>query len=159
MPSFFNFQQGRESQYHVSASDSSPLLGRFRAVPQRNSLLLSGSALLGSIKGFGESYIGYGTAGSSWNGPVVGDGEQEHYGVDEDGLVGWARRWLRLQEDLWLEPKQVAVARVVSRWWSRWMVLVGMPAVLVSMHAALFLRYLCESTNTLEKNAGLILDP
>lgn len=46
--------------------------------------------------------------------------------------MGPLKRWGRTQRDLWLEPKQAVVARVVDRWWTRWAVLAVLPAVLVS---------------------------
>ena len=52
-------------------------------------------------------------------------------GEDEDDR-GRLRRWGSWQRDLWLEPKQSAVARVVDKWWRRWGVLVVLPAALVS---------------------------
>lgn len=59
MPSFFAFQQGTESR--VTASESSPLLGRFRAVPdaQRRARRSNSNGLLGSLtsgRGFGGRY-------------------------------------------------------------------------------------------------------
>lgn len=121
MPSFFAFQQGAESRGH-GASDSSPLLGRFRAVPagsgrraHRNSFLdrLSGSASYGSL---GRSV-----------GDVSGDGDTVDW-EDE----GYMQRCWRGMRDLWLEPKHHAVGRVVDNWWSRWAVLAVLPAAVVS---------------------------
>lgn len=48
---------------------------------------------------------------------------------DAVGLVKGLSRTLR---DLWLDPKQAAVGRVVDKWWTRWTVLVVLPAALVS---------------------------
>jgi hypothetical protein len=124
MPSFFNFQQGSESR--GQATDSSPLLGRFRAVPDVQRLGRRNShrnSLLGSFaagRGFGY-------------GGVFGDGDDSDEGDllrNED--VGALRRWGRTQRDLWLEPKQAAVGKLVDKWWSRWAVLVILPATLVS---------------------------
>lgn len=126
MPSFFNFQQGRDPR--GATNDSSPLLGRFRAVPdtqrrvRRNSLLPN----LSSGRGFGS---GYGSLfGGSREG--LGDGGSEvDSSDDEEGVV---RRWTRTSRDLWVEPKQLAVTRVIDKWWTRWAVLIVMPAFLVS---------------------------
>lgn len=125
MPSFFNFQQGTES--HGSASDSTPLLGRYRAVPgaegtRRRS---RGNSLFenlnrGSIYGWGYEAVFGDTDGASDGGDLA-----DH----ED--MGRLRRWRRTQRDLWLEPKQAAVARLIERWPSRWAVLVFLPAILV----------------------------
>lgn len=128
MPSFFAFQQGTES--HGSNNDSSPLLGRFRAVPDasrrlhRNSLSLLGRFAAGNSFGR-EIERGYGAV----FGGLGGDGDDD---VVEGEDMGALRRWGRVQKDLWLEPKQAAVAKLVGRWWTRWLVLVVLPAALVS---------------------------
>lgn len=119
MPSFFTFQTGDSSR---ALSDSSPLLGRFRAVPdsrsRRASLLRRRSAVWG---------YGYGAAAF---GSLTSLGTSDDRGESEGGRVkGWGRN-LR---DLWLEPKSGMVARAVERWWWRWLLLVGLPAVLVSL--------------------------
>ncbi|KAL3425431.1 hypothetical protein PVAG01_02222 [Phlyctema vagabunda] len=113
MPSFFPFQQGAESRANPHASDNSPLLGRFRAVPDarrrghRNSIL-GGLSLYG----------GFGSAGP------------ESVDSEEGGEQFWIRRWLRTLRDLWIEPKHHVVGRVVDTWWSRWFVLIILPAAL-----------------------------
>jgi len=114
MPSFFDFQVG-DSSRAPNNNDSSPLLGRFRAVPQRGSV--------GRRRSFGRGLgLAYGTVFG------VLDGEDSEDG-DEEGVLSW-KRWVK---DLWMEPKQGAVARAVNRWWSRWTVLVVLPAALVSL--------------------------
>jgi hypothetical protein len=65
-------------------------------------------------------------------GNLAGDGGEVELEEEDMGVV---RRWGRVQRDLWLEPKQAAVARLVDRWWGRWLVLVVLPAVLVSCEA------------------------
>jgi hypothetical protein len=64
---------------------------------------------------------------------VFGDGDEDS---DEGDLeiedMGRLQRWGRTQRDLWLEPKQAAVGKLMERWWSRWAVLVFLPAALVS---------------------------
>lgn len=47
--------------------------------------------------------------------------------------VCWGRRLWRKTEDTWVTPKAAAVKRVVDLWWSRWAVLVVLPAALVSL--------------------------
>ncbi len=122
MPSFFDFQQGSERP----TTDSSPLLGRFRAVPD--------AQRLGRRSSHRNSLLGSFTAGRGFGyGGVFGNGN----GSDEGDLLenedmGSLSRWGRTQRDLWLEPKQAAVGKLVDKWWSRWAVLVFLPAALVS---------------------------
>ena len=129
MPSFFAFQQGTESR--LPTSESSPLLGRFRAVPdaQRRARRSNSGGFLGSLtggRGLGSRYsLVFGVAGAG------GDDSDEGDLVDGEEM-GALKRWGRMQRDLWLEPKQAVVARVVDRWWTRWAVLAVLPAVLVS---------------------------
>ena len=123
MPSFFAFQQGSESR--GSTNDSSPLLGRFRAVPdaQRNGRRSHRNSLLGSWAGGRYSAI-------------LGLGSEEDLSpqddVPEGEEAGVLRRWGQTLRDLWLEPKQAVVGRAVDTWWSRWSLLMILPAVLVS---------------------------
>lgn len=142
MPSFFQFTQGTESR--VRPNDSSPLLGRFRAVPQRpefgarrNSqlgLLSDTSAIIGAA-GRGSVHVGYGALIAAHLG---GDSDSEDECIRRDGCLelrvpetAWDRRWRRWVVDLWVEPRQTAVMKVVDRWWSRYGLLVFMPAILV----------------------------
>ena len=123
MPSFFAFQQGTESR--GPANDSSPLLGRYRAVPnvQRHGRRSHRNSLIGSLTG-GRGF-GYGA--------VFGDAEDSDEGdLLEREDTGALRRWGRTQRDLWLEPRQAAVGKLVEKWWSRWTVLAALPAALVS---------------------------
>ena len=126
MPSFFQFQQGTESRARLN-TDSSPLLGRFRAVPdtsggRRRSRGYSGNGIFGTFRAARIGYEAVFGGGSE-------DGESEE---GEDGHNGVVRRWGRKLRDLWLEPKQAAVRRTVDRWWSRWVVIAVLPAALVS---------------------------
>lgn len=122
MPSFFTFQQGAEPR--GPNHDSSPLLGRFRAVPRshRNSTSILSFSPTGRSLG-----IGYGSLFANRSGDDSDGDEDED---DEDlSIRRRLRVWLR---DLWLEPKQAAVARAVQRWWARWFLLAVLPALLVS---------------------------
>ncbi|EKD18185.1 uncharacterized protein L3040_007645 [Drepanopeziza brunnea f. sp. 'multigermtubi'] len=131
MPSFFAFQQGTESR--APASESSPLLGRFRAVPdaQRQARRSSSHGLLGNFTGrnFGGRYsLVFGNADSD-------DSDEGSLLGGED--MGALKRWARTQRDLWLEPKQAVVAKVVDKWWTRWTVLAILPAALAVAWCAL----------------------
>ncbi|KAG6046192.1 hypothetical protein E4U39_001585 [Claviceps sp. Clav50 group G5] len=143
MPSFFQFTQGTES--HSRPSDSSPLLGRFRAVPPRPGLSRRRSSQLGLLSdhfssvtgdGRGSVHVGYGALvatqllnhGNDNNDHDDDDG----YAMDVDGDEAWAgqRLWRRWILDLWVRPKQTAVKRMVDRWWTRYGLLVFLPAAL-----------------------------
>jgi hypothetical protein len=133
MPSFFQFQQGTESRARLN-TDSSPLLGRFRAVPdtsagRRRSRGYSGSGIFGTFSAARIGEVVFGNASE--------DGSETEGEVDEGGSrVGRVlKRWRRKARDLWLEPKQADVRRTVDIWWSRWAVLAVMPAGLVSSSA------------------------
>ncbi|KAK5631637.1 hypothetical protein RRF57_007351 [Xylaria bambusicola] len=167
MPEFFPFIPGTETNAASSrlhgADSTSPLLGRFRAVPPRatpsssrsifsSRWQSSASANQLSIPGRGSVHIGYGALIAAG----LDDDDEDSVGDwssddddDEDSIVGgsgghskayqMARTWRRTArktkrnvEDLWVAPKQSAVRRVVETWWSRWGLLVFLPAVLVS---------------------------
>ena len=125
MPSFFTFQQGHDPR--GATTDSSPLLGRFRAVPdapRRNGNHRNSLSLLGSFTS-GRRY------GGVFGNRAAGDDSSAE---DGDGdAVGVIRGWVRTSRDLWLDPKQAAVGMVVHKWWRRWVVLVVLPAALVSL--------------------------
>ncbi|KAJ4271497.1 hypothetical protein NW762_000200 [Fusarium torreyae] len=128
MPSFFQFTQGTES--HVRPNDSAPLLGRFRAVPpgpgpgplsrRRSQLGLFSNA----CDNRGSVHIGYGA--------FAADGDDTNSSDDdfEDDRSLWQRAWQRWVLDIWVDPRQSAVKRVVDTWWSRYGFLVFMPALL-----------------------------
>lgn len=128
MPTFFSFQQGTESR---QSADASPLLGRFRAVPgqaRRASLLGKRDSILASLGG--SVGYGYGTLfrtrsqGSECESSVAGEGE------DDEG--SWISGIVRRINDVWIEPKQGDVRRMVDWWWKRWGVLYVLPAAIVS---------------------------
>lgn len=123
MPSFFTFQQGAEPRAN-DASDGAPLLGRFRAVPdvQRHGRRSHRNSLLNRLSGAGL-YGGFGS---------LGDGDGEGAVVEGQDGLWWFTRQARALRDLYLEPKHYSVAKVVEVWWSRWLVLIVLPAALVS---------------------------
>ena len=97
MPSFFAFQQGTESR--APAIESSPLLGRFRAVPdaQRRARRSNSGGFLGSLtggRGLGGRY-------SLVFGGADGDDSDEGDLVDGEDM-GALKRWGRTQRDLWI---------------------------------------------------------
>lgn len=145
MPSFFSFEQGNESR--ARHTDASPLLGRYRAVPtssstsnRRGSLgLLTRASWRNSVHvghGYGALLAaGLGEDGSpSDNSSTDEDEDDDETRMAEEGrsqFVRWCRRaWRRRIRDVWITPKQGAVRRLSAVWYSRWFVLVVMPAAL-----------------------------
>ncbi|KAK0631724.1 hypothetical protein B0T14DRAFT_532351 [Immersiella caudata] len=154
MPSFFSFQQGSETVQNVRyGTEASPLLGRFRAVPRPSDLDRSprrarSSSQLGLLNAGwrGSVHVGYGAlvaaeleAAAAEEEADDGDDEEEE-GAEGMGLltggpgagrlVRGLRRLVRKVDDTWVNPKAGAVRRTVDRWWSRWGVLVLLPAAL-----------------------------
>ena len=150
MPPVFSFQQGSETAPLRHNADASPLLGRFRAVPRSENSTPSRSGpnsrrgLLSA--GFrGSVHVGYGSLLAT--GLVDGEDDYEddeaESGVDSDSdtytekgglarLVWFCRRRVRRAQHTWVNPRASAVMAVVDQWWSRWTVLVVLPALLVS---------------------------
>ncbi|KAK1254912.1 hypothetical protein MKX08_008907 [Trichoderma sp. CBMAI-0020] len=137
MPTFFQFTQGTESR--VRPTDSSPLLGRYRAVPPRPGIgQRRPSSPLGLLSSHYEAgrdsiHVGYGAL-------VVAEieaarlGSLGNAGIGDDealaGLSRWERLWQGYFIDLFVDPRPSAVKRVVDRWWSRYGLLVFLPAAL-----------------------------
>ncbi|PFH57984.1 hypothetical protein XA68_14308 [Ophiocordyceps unilateralis] len=118
--SFFQFTQGTEA--HTRPNDSSPLLGRYRAVlprhGHRGAGRLSANDRLG---GRGSVHVGYGALMAA---ELAEDDDEEQQQHADPSLRAWLLH-------LWVVPRQSAVKRVVDRWWSRYGLLVVLPAVLV----------------------------
>ncbi|KAM3556933.1 hypothetical protein MY1884_003931 [Beauveria asiatica] len=143
MASFFQFTQGSESR--VQPADSSPLLGRFRAVPPRPEFGLRRNSQLGLLSdslaaGRGSVHVGYGALIAAH----LGDSDSEDECIRRDGRLDlgenatvWHRLWQKGVIDLWVEPRQSAVIKVVDRWWSRYGLLVLMPAILAIIWCAI----------------------
>lgn len=140
MPSFFQFTQGSESR--VRPNDSTPLLGRFRAVPPRPGVVPRRHSQLGLLSstaafdGRGSVHIlGYGAVPSSAVAAELAHIDDAGSTTSSDGLederTAWERAWQRWVLDIWVDPRQSAVKRVVDKWWSRYGFLVLMPALLV----------------------------
>ncbi|KAF4500013.1 hypothetical protein FAGAP_3816 [Fusarium agapanthi] len=126
MPSFFQFTQGTES--HVRPNDSAPLLGRFRAVPPRPGVVSRRRSQLGLFSNTADNrgsvhILGYGAF------PADDDDTDSGYDLEDDRSL-WQRLWQRWVLDIWVDPRQSAVKRVVDKWWSRYAFLVLMPALL-----------------------------
>ncbi|RMJ07104.1 hypothetical protein CDV36_013293 [Fusarium kuroshium] len=139
MPSFFQFTQGSESR--VRPNDSTPLLGRFRAVPPRPGVVPrrhSQLGLLSSSAAFNNRgsvhILGYGAVPSSAVAAELAHIDDAGSTTSSDGLederTAWERAWQRWVLDIWVDPRQSAVKRVVDKWWSRYGFLVLMPALL-----------------------------
>jgi hypothetical protein len=147
MSSFFQFTQGTESR--VRPNDTSPLLGRFRAVPPRPGFTQRRSSQLGLLSdrisnlsdGRGSVHVGYGALVAAQLSSEDDDVIDDDY--NEDDAV-WEKLWHGWVMDLWVNPKQIAVKRTVDRWWSRYGLLVFLPAALVRLPP------LCQSVLLLE---------
>jgi len=155
MPSFFSFQQGSETVQNIRYStEASPLLGRFRAVPRPSDIDRSSPRRARSTNQLGllsagwrgSVHVGYGAliaAGleAAADDEEADDGDDEG-GEDSDPIVSpgrqrasrWSKQLRRIGrrlDDTWVNPKAGAVRKTVDRWWSRWGVLVVLPAALV----------------------------
>lgn len=124
MPPLFSFSEGREP----AGPDSTPLLGRFRAVPGPS---------LGKKKSKGEFFgsVGYGSLFRSRSeedgGGRAGEGRGDGGRGDAEADGGWrAWEWVR---DVWVRPRGEVVGRVLGWWAARWIVVVGLPAGIVSL--------------------------
>ncbi|KAK4229692.1 hypothetical protein QBC38DRAFT_534847 [Podospora fimiseda] len=140
MPTFFSFEQGSERAQnvrHYNTVESSPLLGRFRAVPRSSNNSSFSSQHWDPKPGIGRSRTAPGDLGraAGWRGSVhVGygaiaqeEGEDEEDGEGEgEGGEGWLER----MRNTWVDPKSGVVRRLVDVWWTRWGVLVLLPAAL-----------------------------
>ncbi|KAL2023608.1 hypothetical protein VTK56DRAFT_1765 [Thermocarpiscus australiensis] len=89
----------------------------------------------------GSVHVGYGALVAAAAGAEEGDGEGWEEDEEEEGEEGgWCcagrtmgrrvRRVLMRLRDTWVDPKASVVRRVVDVWWSRWGVLVVLPALL-----------------------------
>lgn len=147
MPSFFSFEQGNESR--ARHTDASPLLGRYRAVPTTNrrgslGLLTRASwrnsvhvghgygALLAAGLGGGDGGGGNGNGNGGSSSDDDDDTDADRMGDEgRSRLVAWLRKtWRRRVRNVWITPTQGAVRRLAAAWYSRWFVLVVMPAAL-----------------------------
>lgn len=156
MPTFFAFQQGREDASRYNA-DASPLLGRFRAVPQdrregsRNPYRASDSSFLSATHARHSVHVGYGALLAA---RLDAEAAREHSDDDDDassddefgglatrpGRFGLAKAvkkaWCRIDE-LFVTPLQQPVRKAVDKWWTRWSLLVLLPALLAVAWCAL----------------------
>ncbi|KAK3942775.1 hypothetical protein QBC46DRAFT_255544 [Diplogelasinospora grovesii] len=184
-PTFFSFQQGDENTQHGRGwyhTESSPLLGRFRAVPRfppldtGNNVPMSPSRRgirRGNDHWRGSVHVGYGAALLE----TVADEEEENESsgdsdidIDEEYyrsqrlwvpvLLCKSRRWLRRLEHTWVNPKATVVRRLVDVWWTRWGVLVVLPALLaVAWCAVPFPQYPLPDDDYPDPSPGLFPDP
>lgn len=75
-------------------------------------------------------HVGYGAlVAAQLSGGDDDDAIDDDY---DDDVSMWEKVWHGWVMDLWVDPKQLAVKRTVDRWWSRYGLLVFLPAALVS---------------------------
>lgn len=136
MPTFFSFEQGTEARSRLPAAEASPLLGRFRAVPRdpRSSNRRGSLGLLTRASWRNSVHVGHGygaliSAGLD-DDRTAGGGGDELEDETRPAWVRWCRKRWKAIDELWITPKQTAVSRVASAWWSRWLLLVVLPAAL-----------------------------
>ncbi|KAL8392614.1 hypothetical protein RB595_002709 [Gaeumannomyces hyphopodioides] len=157
MPSFFSFQQGDEESARYNP-DASPLLGRFRAVPRllpgdqhyylhpsrphqgRRPGDRQGGSLLSAANARNSVHVGYGAllaaqldAEGGSDGDGDNDDDDDYYDDDyyaQGFLTRAVRRAWRTLDELWITPRPGPVRKVVDKWWSRWALLVVLPASL-----------------------------
>lgn len=158
MPTIFSFEQGNERSRYPT--DSSPLLGRFRAVPRNDTRGGGGVSnrrgslgLLTRASWRNSVHVGYGATAllaAGLDDDESDESDETDDDDDDDGgaaggegydgagagtrrrkrIAAWCRRRWKRMNDLWINPKQGAVRRVASVWYSRWFVLVVLPAAL-----------------------------
>ncbi|KAI6251104.1 hypothetical protein HI914_00289 [Erysiphe necator] len=126
MPSFFNFQQDAESGGPVN--ETTPLLGRFRALPNTN-------------QSPGMSSYGYQISAELFDARKKKRGylnihinNSRRYSLDSctSGAEDLERlkRWRNILKNSVLEPKPKTISKIAERWWSRWIVLIILPSTL-----------------------------
>ncbi|CAH0029640.1 unnamed protein product [Clonostachys rhizophaga] len=130
MPTYFKFTQGTESR--VRPNDSSPLLGRFRAVPPRDQQFAASQVnRLDVAGGRGSVHVGYGALViAGLEGHQEDDEDDDVSTEDLDGIPRLERLWQRWVVDLWVHPRQAAVKKIAEKWYTRYGLLVFLPAVL-----------------------------
>lgn len=78
--------------------------------------------------------MGYGTLGlwRSRSGESLGQGDGDVVdGLDDDRSL--LQVWGKGISDIWLQPQQSSVKKLLDRWWRRWFILVVVPASIVSL--------------------------
>ncbi|CAH0056533.1 unnamed protein product [Clonostachys solani] len=130
MPTYFKFTQGTESR--VRPNDSSPLLGRFRAVPPRDQQLAASQVnRLGVAGARGSVHVGYGALVIAGLEGHQNDDEDDDVSTEDlDGISRLERLWQRWVVDLWVHPRQAAVKKIAEKWYTRYGLLVFLPAIL-----------------------------
>ncbi|VUC21256.1 unnamed protein product [Clonostachys rosea] len=130
MPTYFKFTQGTESR--VRPNDSSPLLGRFRAVPPRDQQIAASQVnRLDVAGGRGSVHVGYGALViAGLEGHQDDDEDDDASNEDLDGIPRLERLWQRWVVDLWVHPRQAAVKKIAEKWYTRYGLLVFLPAIL-----------------------------
>ena len=132
MPSFFDFNEGTETGARLG-QDSTPLLGRFRAVPDRNNSLRQKQSVGDLFSNFAGGSLGYGGLWRTRSNTT--EPEQDDWTTDAELDLSGLGKVMRSIKEVWIKPERRAVGWVLDRWWLRWLVMVGLPALIVSLAA------------------------
>ncbi|EGZ78346.1 hypothetical protein NEUTE2DRAFT_102200 [Neurospora tetrasperma FGSC 2509] len=156
LPNFFSFEQGSESAQGRYQNESTPLLGRFRAMPGGPGRRRESDDQTGLLSAGwrGSVHVGYGAlmaAATAEDGEYHDNSSEDEDDSEGDGISDYGffgagalygttltrrvmmkklNRARRRFYYTWVQPKASEIRRVVEHWWSRWFVLVVLPAVL-----------------------------
>jgi hypothetical protein len=103
----------------VRQDQESPLLGRFRALPASGDRRNRRRSVGDLFAGFRRHSASYGTVDDEAH-----DGDLQEEGLEWPGLSK--------VKYLFIEPRKEVVRAVVEHWWSRWILLIILPASIVS---------------------------
>ncbi|KAK3950301.1 hypothetical protein QBC32DRAFT_376614 [Pseudoneurospora amorphoporcata] len=156
LPNFFSFEQGSERAQGRYQNESTPLLGRFRAMPGGPGRRRESDDHQGLLSAGwrGSVHVGYGAlmaAAAEGGGEFDDSGSEDEDDSEGDGMLDsgflgagtiqgrtltrrvMLKKFNRARRRLyytWVHPKASVIRRVVEPWWSRWFVLVILPAFL-----------------------------
>lgn len=184
LPNFFSFEQGSERAQGRYQNESTPLLGRFRAMPGGPGRRRESDDHQGLLSAGwrGSVHVGYGAlmaAAAEGGGEFDESGSEEEDDSEGDGMLDsgflgagtiqertltrrvMVKKFNRARRRLyytWVHPKASVIRRAVEHWWSRWFVLVVLPAFLVSWKTPELFCELRKNTDNRCVGRGLVRD-